>query len=125
MRIKNIGGKIIRMGTLTLLPGETRVLPKDFENNPVIEHFADMGLVEFEKNTEQLKPDKTDNENGQHLDGDKEPDGQKDDDDDKEPEDDTEDNGAQTPAADNNDEGTEKPAPKPGTTRNGRGNRNK
>lgn len=105
MKIKNIGGKIIRLGTLTLLPGEVASLPKDFENNPVVEHFVDMGLVEFEKKTEQLKLDKTDNENDQQAGGEQEPD----------------DGGEQEPE----DDGDKNSAPKPGTTRNGRGGRNK
>lgn len=120
MKIKNIGGKIIRIGTLTLLPGEAAPLPKDFENNPVVEHFVDMGLVEFEKSTKQVKPDKMDNENGQKSGDDKEPADDAEDNGDEEPADD-----GQSPATDNNGESGEEPAPKPGTTKTGRGGRNK
>ena len=41
MKIKNTCGKIINFGTLTLLPNEIGVVPKEFENNPVLEAFVE------------------------------------------------------------------------------------
>ena len=41
MKIKNTCGKIINFGTLTLLPNEVGTLPKEFENNPVINAFVE------------------------------------------------------------------------------------
>lgn len=47
MKITNKSGKLIGIGELTLLPGETETLPKDYEKNPVIQFFADTGRVEL------------------------------------------------------------------------------
>lgn len=115
MKIKNIGGKIISLGMLTLLPGEVASLPKDFENNTVVEHFVDMGLVELE---ESVKADKPDKANSQPDRGEQKPGDEKTDDD-------NDNGGEQEPADDNNSDDGEKPAPKPGTTKTGRGGRNK
>ena len=41
MKIKNTCGKIINFGTLTLLPNEIGTLPKEFENNPVVNAFVE------------------------------------------------------------------------------------
>ena len=41
MKIKNTCGKIINFGTLTLLPDEIGTLPKEFENNPVIDAYVE------------------------------------------------------------------------------------
>lgn len=47
MKITNTSGKIIGIGTLTLLPGATELLPKEFEENPVILGFAEKKLVKL------------------------------------------------------------------------------
>lgn len=52
MKITNIGGKAIAIGGLSLLPGSTAPLPKDFETNPVILFFEQRGLVKLERATE-------------------------------------------------------------------------
>ena len=41
MKIKNTCGKIINFGTLTLLPNEIGTLPKEFENNPVLDAYVE------------------------------------------------------------------------------------
>ena len=41
MKIKNTCGKIINFGTLTLLPNEIGTVPKEFENNPVLNAFVE------------------------------------------------------------------------------------
>lgn len=69
MKITNIGGKAIGIGGLSLLPGETAPLPKDFETNPVILFFEERGFVKLEEASEPQSPE----ENGDQ----KEPAGEK------------------------------------------------
>ena len=69
MKIKNTCGKIINFGTLTLLPNEIGTLPKDFENNPVLNAFIERDNItvledreanakaEVPENIETLKKD--------------------------------------------------------------------
>lgn len=45
MNITNNGKKIINVGTLTLLPGQTAPLPKEYEGNPVIGFFVGRGTL--------------------------------------------------------------------------------
>ena len=45
MKITNIGEKAIAIGSLSLLPGDTADLPREFENNSVIRFFAKRGFV--------------------------------------------------------------------------------
>jgi len=114
MRIQNIGGKIIRLGKLTLLPGETDVVPQGFENNPVVKHFADMGLVAF---VENAKPVKEDNANSQQSGGEKKPEGDNGDGGEKKPEDDKNSDDGQQSETDVKDEvktDTKNGAQKPG-----------
>lgn len=57
MNITNKTGKIIAIGELVLLPGDTEILPKDFVENPVIKFFAETGRVElFENEAEAEAP---------------------------------------------------------------------
>lgn len=47
MKIKNISEKIIGIGEVTVLPGETRDIPKAYERSPILEvykkqHFAEI-----------------------------------------------------------------------------------
>lgn len=37
MKIKNNSNKIISLGVLSVLPGKTETLPKEYENHPVLE----------------------------------------------------------------------------------------
>ena len=73
MKITNIGGKAIGIGGLSLLPGETAPLPKDFETNPVILFFEERGFVKLEKADEPLTPPDENGGQGEQ----KEPFGQK------------------------------------------------
>ncbi len=50
MKVKNTSGKIINFGPLTLLPGETDTLPKEFENNPVVDAFVETDTIVLIKN---------------------------------------------------------------------------
>lgn len=46
MKIENISeGKVIGIGTVTVLPGETEEIPESFERSPVLEVYKRMGLV--------------------------------------------------------------------------------
>lgn len=45
MNITNNGKKIINVGTLALLPGQTAPLPEEYEGNPVIAFFIGRGTL--------------------------------------------------------------------------------
>lgn len=45
MNITNRGKKIINIGSLALLPGNTAPLPKEYEGNPVIGFFIKRGTL--------------------------------------------------------------------------------
>lgn len=45
MNITNSGKKIINIGSLALLPGNTAPLPKEYEGNPVIGFFIKRGTL--------------------------------------------------------------------------------
>lgn len=48
MKIENISeGKIIGIGDVTVLPGETKVVPKEYETNPVLEIYKAMGVAKI------------------------------------------------------------------------------
>lgn len=74
MKIRNICGKIINLGTLTLLPEEVAELPAEFEYNPVVKHFADMGLVEFEDGCKPANVHDAKSQQLSNFSGDNEPD---------------------------------------------------
>ena len=51
--ITNKSGKIIHLGSMMLLPGESGELPKAYENNPIVSFLEDRGVVEVaRKNAE-------------------------------------------------------------------------
>lgn len=46
MKIENISeGKVIGIGAVTVLPGETKEIPESFERSPVLEVYKRMGLA--------------------------------------------------------------------------------
>lgn len=48
MKLKNISnGKIIGIGDVTVLPGETKDIPKAYENSPVLEVYKRSGFAEI------------------------------------------------------------------------------
>ena len=48
MKIENISeGKIIGIGDVTVLPGETKEIPKEYETNPVLEVYKKMGVAKI------------------------------------------------------------------------------
>lgn len=57
MKITNKSNKVIGLGEEVLLPEKTIDLPKDFEDNPVIKTYKNMGMIELSGNPK--KPRKT------------------------------------------------------------------
>lgn len=47
MKLKNISNKIIGIGNVTVLPGETREVPSAFETSPVLEVYKKAGFAEI------------------------------------------------------------------------------
>lgn len=48
MKIENISnGKIIGIGNVTVLPGETKDIPKEYETSPVLEVYKRCGLAKI------------------------------------------------------------------------------
>jgi hypothetical protein len=45
MKIENISSKVIGIGNVTVLPGETQVVPSEFENSPVLEIYKSVGFI--------------------------------------------------------------------------------
>lgn len=64
MKITNIGGKAIAIGSLSLLPGDTADLPKEFENNSVIQFFEDRGFVRLYSEPQPAEEPKQDKRDG-------------------------------------------------------------
>ncbi len=47
MKIKNISNKVITVGEVVVLPGESAVIPPAFESCPVLEVYKDLGFAEI------------------------------------------------------------------------------
>ena len=48
MKIENISnGKIIGIGKVTILPGETKEIPEEYETNPVLEVYKKLKMVKI------------------------------------------------------------------------------
>ena len=45
MKLTNLSEKVIGVGTVTVLPGETKEVPADFETSPILEVYKKIGLV--------------------------------------------------------------------------------
>ncbi|MBQ7445917.1 MAG: hypothetical protein IJS71_08315 [Clostridia bacterium] len=45
MRIKNVSNKIIGFGTLAVLPNEIATVPKDFEDNDILDTYVEMDFI--------------------------------------------------------------------------------
>ena len=66
MKLENISeGKVIGIGDVTILPGETKDIPKEFERSPVLEVYKNLGLASIigspstpEKTQEELAAEK-------------------------------------------------------------------
>lgn len=45
-RVENISsGKVIGFGTVNILPGETKTIPKEYENSPALKFYEDNGFA--------------------------------------------------------------------------------
>ena len=47
MKIKNLSNKVIGLGDVTVLPGETETIPVEFEKNPILEVYKNKKLAEI------------------------------------------------------------------------------
>lgn len=47
MKIENIGNKIIMIGEVTILPGETKEVPKAYETSPILEVYRLCGAAKI------------------------------------------------------------------------------
>lgn len=47
MKIENIGNKIIGIGEVTVLPGETKEVPKAYETSPILEVYKQCGAAKI------------------------------------------------------------------------------
>lgn len=45
IKMTNLSEKIIGVGEVTVLPGETKEVPRAFETSPILEVYKNMGLV--------------------------------------------------------------------------------
>lgn len=65
MKFENISKKIIGLGEVTILPGETKDVPKEFEKNPILDFYKKKGMAKItgrtsapEKTPEQIAKEK-------------------------------------------------------------------
>ena len=61
--ITNKSGKIIHLGSMMLLPGESGELPKAYENNPVVSFLEGRGAVEVARKNAKGTPSEPPAEN--------------------------------------------------------------
>lgn len=60
MKLENIGRKIIGIGEVTILPGETKDIPEAYQTSPVLEVYKNCGMARitggpvFQKTEEEL-----------------------------------------------------------------------
>ena len=47
LKVENIGKKIIGIGSVTLLPGQTETVPVAYENNPALEVYKKLGMIKI------------------------------------------------------------------------------
>lgn len=45
IKVTNLSNKVIGFGEVTILPGEMREIPEDYERNPVVSHYEKLGLI--------------------------------------------------------------------------------
>lgn len=64
MKVKNISSKIIGIGEVTILPGETKEIPSNYEGNPTLDVYKTMKMVEISgkkapgKSAEEIEAEK-------------------------------------------------------------------
>lgn len=60
IKITNTSVKVIGIGNVTVLPGETKEVPVDFQTSPILDVYKNMGLVSISgkaTNTSSIKSD--------------------------------------------------------------------
>lgn len=57
MKFENTSSKIIGLGKVTILPGKTEEIPKEFEKNPILKFYAEKGMAKITGSAS--KPTKT------------------------------------------------------------------
>ena len=62
VKLTNNSAKVIGIGNITVLPGETKEVPDDFERSPILEVYKNLGLITLtgkpktaQKSEEELK----------------------------------------------------------------------
>lgn len=69
MKIKNISNKIIGIGGMSVLPGETQTVPAAYETSPVLEVYVKAKMAEItEKNKPERRKTETDQKSGTEAD---------------------------------------------------------
>ncbi len=54
--VTNQGNKIISIGSLILLPGETKPLPVEYEKSETLDFFQERGVVKISESVEEENP---------------------------------------------------------------------
>lgn len=54
--VTNQGSKIISIGSLILLPGETKPLPAAYEKSETLDFFQERGVVKISESVEEENP---------------------------------------------------------------------
>lgn len=54
--VTNQGSKIISIGSLILLPGETKPLPVEYEKSETLDFFQERGVVKISESVEEENP---------------------------------------------------------------------
>ncbi len=54
--VTNQGSKIISIGSLILLPGETKPLPEEYEKSETLDFFQERGVVKISESVEEENP---------------------------------------------------------------------
>lgn len=54
--VTNQGSKIINIGSLILLPGETKPLPTAYEKSETLDFFQERGVVKISESVEEENP---------------------------------------------------------------------
>ena len=54
--VTNQGNKIISIGSLILLPGETKPLPEEYEKSETLDFFQERGVVKISESVEEENP---------------------------------------------------------------------
>ena len=62
MKIENISSKVIGIGDVTVLPGETQEVPAEFENSIALEVYKSMGFITISGSAQEALSDHAEDE---------------------------------------------------------------